>query len=81
MFHIIAIFLWILSLSLFIMYDSCDYTKFLLQNTLEGSKPLTQLRSFDNPAEKEIVHPPVRSKSVLSGFFAKQKTPNRRTRT
>ncbi|KAL8495071.1 hypothetical protein ACS0TY_019291 [Phlomoides rotata] len=51
------------------------------RNSLEGSKPLTQLRSFDYPAEKEIVHPHVRSKSVLSGFFAKQKTPNRRTRT
>ncbi|XP_057780372.1 protein ABIL1-like isoform X2 [Salvia miltiorrhiza] len=46
----------------------------------EGPKPLTQHRSFDNPtdSQKEIVHPPVRSKSVLSAFFTKQKTPNPR---
>ncbi|KAG6427186.1 hypothetical protein SASPL_111427 [Salvia splendens] len=44
----------------------------------EGSKPLTQHRSFDNPihSQKEVVHPPVRSKSVITAFFAKQKTPN-----
>lgn len=45
----------------------------------EGSKPLTQHRSFDNPIQKEIAHPPTRSKSMLSAFFAKQKIPNVRT--
>ncbi|KAL1549793.1 protein ABIL1-like [Salvia divinorum] len=44
----------------------------------EGSKPLTQHRSFDNPihSQKEVVHSPVRSKSMISAFFAKQKPPN-----
>ena len=51
---------------------------FILQEYSEGSKPLTQHRSFDNPihSQKEVVHPPVRSKSVISAFFLKQKTPN-----
>lgn len=55
---------------------------FFLQDYLESPKPQTQHRSFDNPthSQKEIVHPPVRSKSVLSAFFAKQKTPNLRTK-
>ncbi|KAL2552925.1 Protein ABIL1 [Forsythia ovata] len=41
---------------------------------LEGSKPMTPFRSFDNPTQREIVRTPVRSKSVLSNFFVKQKT-------
>ncbi|GLT84692.1 hypothetical protein SLE2022_029090 [Rubroshorea leprosula] len=44
------------------------------KDQLEGSKPLTAFRSFDNP-RRENVHPPVRNKSVLSAFFVKQKTP------
>ncbi|XWS32103.1 hypothetical protein CRYUN_Cryun23aG0132200 [Craigia yunnanensis] len=39
---------------------------------LEGSKPLTVFRSFDNP-KREIIRAPVRSKSMLSAFFVKQK--------
>uniref|UniRef100_A0A2P2LPH4 Protein ABIL1 n=2 Tax=Rhizophora mucronata TaxID=61149 RepID=A0A2P2LPH4_RHIMU len=42
--------------------------------SLEGSKPLTAFRSYDNPV-REIVHAPVRSKSMLSAFFVKQKAP------
>ncbi|WRX11028.1 hypothetical protein QQP08_003515 [Theobroma cacao] len=41
---------------------------------LEGSKPLTAFRSFDNP-KHEIIRAPVRSRSMLSAFFAKQKAP------
>ncbi|XVF80158.1 hypothetical protein PTKIN_Ptkin15bG0048100 [Pterospermum kingtungense] len=41
---------------------------------LEGSKPLTAFRSFDNP-KGEIIHAPLRSKSMLSAFFVKQKVP------
>ncbi|KAJ6338392.1 hypothetical protein OIU76_007957 [Salix suchowensis] len=41
---------------------------------LDSSKPLTAFRSFDNP-RPEIVRAPVRSKSMLSAFFVKQKTP------
>lgn len=41
---------------------------------MEGNKTLTAFRSFDNP-RREIVRAPVRSKSVLSAFFVKQKTP------
>ncbi|KAK6141056.1 hypothetical protein DH2020_025193 [Rehmannia glutinosa] len=43
-------------------------------DSLEGSKPMTPFRSFGNPTQREIVRPPVRSKSVLSAFFVKQKT-------
>ncbi|XWS76943.1 hypothetical protein CRYUN_Cryun01aG0221100 [Craigia yunnanensis] len=39
---------------------------------LEGSKPLTAFRSFDNP-KREIIRAAVRSKSMLSAFFVKQK--------
>ncbi|XVF22453.1 hypothetical protein REPUB_Repub12eG0173900 [Reevesia pubescens] len=39
---------------------------------LEGSKPLTAFRSFDNP-RREIIRAPVRSKSLLSALFVKQK--------
>ncbi|PON49609.1 ABI family [Parasponia andersonii] len=41
---------------------------------LEGSKPLTAFRSFDSQNRREIIRVPVRSKSVLSAFFVKQKT-------
>lgn len=53
------------------------YCSFLLQELLESSKPLTAFRSFDSP-RREVVHAPTRSKSVLSAFFVKQKTPKRR---
>ncbi|KAG6437636.1 hypothetical protein SASPL_102557 [Salvia splendens] len=49
------------------------------RDLLEGSKPLTPYRSFDNPTQREIVRPPVRSRSVLSAFFVKHKTPKLRT--
>ncbi|XP_021683390.1 protein ABIL1 isoform X1 [Hevea brasiliensis] len=42
------------------------------RESLEGSKPLTAFRSFDNP-RREMVRAPARSKSVLSAFFVKQK--------
>ncbi|KAL3615681.1 hypothetical protein CASFOL_041342 [Castilleja foliolosa] len=42
---------------------------------LEGSKSLSPYRSFaNNTPQREIVRPPVRSKSMLSAFFVKQKT-------
>ncbi|XP_065859793.1 protein ABIL1 isoform X2 [Euphorbia lathyris] len=44
------------------------------QELSEGSKPLTAFRSFENP-RREIIRTPARSKSMLSGFFVKQKTP------
>ncbi|KAJ8748541.1 hypothetical protein K2173_003442 [Erythroxylum novogranatense] len=40
---------------------------------LDSSKPMTAFRSFDNP-RREIVRAPVRSKSMISAFFVKQKT-------
>lgn len=46
---------------------------------MEDTKNLTAFRSFDNPNRREIVHVPVRSKSVLSSFFAKQKAPKLKT--
>ncbi|KAF5946263.1 hypothetical protein HYC85_016491 [Camellia sinensis] len=39
----------------------------------EGSKPLTAFKSFENPNRLQIIRAPVRSKSLLSSFFAKQK--------
>ncbi|OAY62224.1 hypothetical protein MANES_01G251200v8 [Manihot esculenta] len=45
------------------------------REALEGSKPLTAFRSFDNP-RREVVRAPARSKSVLSAFFVKQKIRN-----
>ncbi|KAK4418583.1 protein ABIL1 [Sesamum alatum] len=49
------------------------------RNSLEGSKSSTPHKSLENPTKKETVPPPVRSKSMLSTFFAKQKAPNLRT--
>ncbi|KAJ9539200.1 hypothetical protein OSB04_031933 [Centaurea solstitialis] len=48
------------------------------QDSFEGPKPMMPFRSFDNPG-REIPHVPLRSKSVLSAFFVKQKTPKLRT--
>lgn len=47
------------------------------RDAMEGNKTLAAFRSFDNP-RREIVRAPVRSKSVLSAFFVKQKTPKLR---
>ncbi|CAN1237543.1 Protein ABIL1 [Linum grandiflorum] len=57
---------------------SLTMVSFALQEGSEGSKSknLGGFKSFDNP-RRDIVRAnvPVRSKSVLSAFFAKQKTP------
>ncbi|KAK7274272.1 hypothetical protein RIF29_15355 [Crotalaria pallida] len=45
------------------------------RDPLEGSKPLTAFRSFDHQNRRETLQVPARSKSVLSAFFVKQKTP------
>ncbi|KAL2468982.1 Protein ABIL1 [Forsythia ovata] len=45
----------------------------------EGSKLLTPFRSFDNPTRRETVRTPVRSRSVLSAFFVKQKSQKLKT--
>ncbi|KAL5572026.1 hypothetical protein UlMin_021623 [Ulmus minor] len=43
---------------------------------IDGSKPMTAFRSFDNRNQnRQIVRVPVRSRSMLSAFFVKQKTP------
>ncbi|KAK2995818.1 hypothetical protein RJ640_006157 [Escallonia rubra] len=44
------------------------------RDPLDGSKPLTAFRSFDNPTRRAVVRTPIRSKSMLSAFFVKQKT-------
>ncbi|PIN13675.1 hypothetical protein CDL12_13696 [Handroanthus impetiginosus] len=49
------------------------------RDSWEASKPMTPYRSFDNSTQREIVRPPVRSKSMLSAFFVKQKTPKLKT--
>ncbi|KAI3741345.1 hypothetical protein L1987_59017 [Smallanthus sonchifolius] len=48
------------------------------QDSVEGPRTVMSFRSFDNPRH-EVTHPPIRSKSVLSSFFVKQKTPKLRT--
>ncbi|OIT07366.1 PREDICTED: protein ABIL1 [Nicotiana attenuata] len=48
------------------------------QGTLEGSKPLTPYRSFDNP-RRDIIRAHNRSRSMLSAFFVKHKTPKLKT--
>ncbi|XP_041001919.1 protein ABIL1 isoform X1 [Juglans microcarpa x Juglans regia] len=45
-----------------------------VRDAMESSKALTTYRSFENQNRRAIVHVPVRSKSVLSSFFVKQKT-------
>ncbi|KAG2725416.1 hypothetical protein I3843_01G065200 [Carya illinoinensis] len=42
---------------------------------LESSQALTRYRSFENQNRLDIACVPVRSKSILSAFFVKQKTP------
>ncbi|GKC41597.1 protein ABIL1 isoform X1, partial [Tanacetum coccineum] len=46
----------------------------LQQDPAEGPKPMTPFRSFDNP-KPEKKRTPTRSKSLLSAFFVKQKSP------
>ncbi|CAN4108345.1 unnamed protein product [Withania somnifera] len=48
------------------------------QGTLEDSRPLTPYRSFGNP-RREIIRAPNRSRSMLSAFFVKHKTPKLKT--
>lgn len=50
-----------------------------LQDALDGSKPMTGFRSFDNANRRESAQTPPRSRSVLSSFFVKQKTPKLKT--
>ncbi|KAG6725524.1 hypothetical protein I3842_02G037000 [Carya illinoinensis] len=45
-----------------------------VRDAMESSKALTTYRSFENQNRRAIAHVPVRSKSVLSAFFVKQKT-------
>lgn len=42
-------------------------------------RTVMSFRSFDNPRHDEIPRAPIRSKSVLSSFFVRQKTPKLRT--
>ncbi|KAL0379452.1 UNVERIFIED_CONTAM: protein ABIL1 [Sesamum angustifolium] len=50
------------------------------RDALEGSKSSTPHKSLETPTtKKETVPPPVRSKSMISAFFVKQKAPNLRT--
>ncbi|KAF3580872.1 hypothetical protein DY000_02036076 [Brassica cretica] len=44
------------------------------QKDMEAPKLMTGHKSLDNP-RREIIQAPVRTKSVLSAFFVKQKTP------
>nr|XP_043621307.1 protein ABIL1-like [Erigeron canadensis] len=48
------------------------------QDSVEGPRTVMSFRSFDNP-RREIIPAPIRSKSVLSSFFVKQKIPKLRT--
>ncbi|KAI3787405.1 hypothetical protein L1987_41855 [Smallanthus sonchifolius] len=48
------------------------------QDSVEGLNPMMSFRSFDNP-KHETTRAPIRSKSVLSSFFVKQKTSKLRT--
>ncbi|KAL6311616.1 hypothetical protein AAG906_027383 [Vitis piasezkii] len=47
------------------------------RDSSEGTRPMMPFRSFDNRNRRPmaLAHPAARSKSVLSAFFAKQKTP------
>ncbi|XP_071717149.1 protein ABIL1 isoform X2 [Rutidosis leptorrhynchoides] len=48
------------------------------QESVEGPRAVMSFRSFDSP-KHDAIRPPVRSKSVLSSFFVKQKIPKLRT--
>lgn len=49
------------------------------KDSSESYKPLTAYRSFDKQTGREIVRAPIRSKSMLSAFFVKQKTSKLKT--
>ncbi|CAA0820740.1 Protein ABIL1 [Striga hermonthica] len=49
------------------------------RDPVEGSKPVVPYKSFCNTTEKDVVRPPVRSKSMISAFFVKQKGTGVRT--
>ncbi|MED6156223.1 Protein abil1, variant 2 [Stylosanthes scabra] len=49
------------------------------RDAFEGSKQVTDFRSFDNRNQPEMPQVPSRSKSVLSAFFVKQKMPKLNT--
>ncbi|GMH17280.1 hypothetical protein Nepgr_019121 [Nepenthes gracilis] len=51
------------------------------KDTLVGSRTMAPIRSFDNPNKQAITRAPIRSKSMLSAFFAKQKTLKLKTGT
>lgn len=53
-------------------------TSFPLQDVVDGYRPLAVARSFDNH-NRQIVRVPVRSKSLLSAFFVKQKSSKLKT--
>lgn len=48
------------------------------QDSVEDPRAVMSFRSFDNH-KREITRAPIRSKSVLSSFFVRQKTPKLRT--
>ncbi|XP_010917115.1 protein ABIL1 isoform X2 [Elaeis guineensis] len=54
--------------------SSLGLHSFGIRDPVEPSKPLITFRSFDNPGRLQIYRPPVRSKSLLSAFFAKNKS-------
>lgn len=49
------------------------HTLGVTRDPLDSTKPMTAFRSFDEPTKRAIVRTPVRSKSVISAFFVKQK--------
>ena len=50
-----------------------DVCWFVVPQDMEAPKLMTGHKSLDNP-RREIIQAPVRTKSVLSAFFVKQKT-------
>lgn len=57
-----------------------DMQLYFWQNSwAESTKSLSAFRSFDNTGRREIVKPPVRSKSMLSALFVKHKLAKQKT--
>ncbi|XP_022895521.1 protein ABIL1-like [Olea europaea var. sylvestris] len=54
-------------------------TRVAWRDSQESSSVLMPFRSFGNPTRRETVRTPVRSKSVLSSFFVKQKNQKLKT--
>lgn len=44
------------------------------RDSSDATKSLSAFRSFDNPGQREISRPPVRSKSLMSALFVKHKS-------